>query len=138
MQADTDSAGPSGRLRRALLSQDGDDWIVAKGLDLPTLRDTRVTIEAGFRTDLGSVPRILWPVIGPHELSVEACLLHDVLCKLRGGTSGDGTHARLFGETWTSREAHRQFLADMLAYDVPTWRALIAYTFVRIFGPRWS
>lgn len=115
--------------KRAQLYRDRGVWVIAEEIGFPTLREVAVVVPRGFRTDLGSVPRWLWPIIGPHELSAEACILHDFLCKHRG---------RVAENRWTSRETHRQFLADMLARDVPTWRALLAFSFVRTFGPRWK
>jgi hypothetical protein len=47
--------------------------------------DTAITVPAGFRFDLSSVPRVFWSLIAPFELSIVAPLLHDFLYRY-GGT----------------------------------------------------
>jgi hypothetical protein len=76
-------------------------------------------IPKGFRSDLASIPRCLWWLIAPFELSIQAPLLHDYLYK-RG---------RL-----RRRVVDRVFLGLMESEGVPRWRRNAAYLAVRLFG----
>lgn len=85
-------------------------------------------IPAGFHTDLASIPRILWRLIAPYELSIEAALVHDWLYR-HGGRHLHGTVDRL--------AADGIFREIMIAQGVPAWRCAVAYRGVRLFGG-WS
>ena len=52
--------------------------------------DWEVTVPAGFRFDLASIPRLLWPVVGPFELSIDAPLFHDACYQYGGFCRGAG------------------------------------------------
>jgi hypothetical protein len=44
-----------------------------------------VTIPKGTKTDLASVPRVLWPLVPPHDPQFAAAfVLHDHLCQWQG------------------------------------------------------
>src|SRR5262245_36601581 len=45
---------------------------------------TAITVPAGFRFDLSTVPRAFWFLIAPFELSIVAPLLHDFLYESGG------------------------------------------------------
>lgn len=76
-------------------------------------------IPAGFRYDLSSIPRLLWPLIGPHELSVVAPLIHDWLYRT---------------QTVTRRNADRVFRLTMRDQGVGPCRRKAAWLAVRVFG----
>ena len=44
----------------------------------------QVTVPAGYKFDLASVPRLFWFLIAPFELSIAAPLIHDYLYDHRG------------------------------------------------------
>lgn len=46
------------------------------------LLNRRITIEAGFRTDLASIPRICWNVLPPFGAYSAAAVVHDGLYQL--------------------------------------------------------
>lgn len=81
-----------------------------------------VRIHQGFRFDLASIPRPLWPLIAPFELSIEAPLLHDYLYFHRG-----------LGQ-FTRGQADRMFLKVMKDEGIWAWRRWPAYVAVRLFG----
>ena len=92
---------------------------------------TAITVPAGFRFDLSSVPRLLWWLIAPFELSIVAPLLHDFLYE-SGGRPPDVSVDP--PRTYTRAEVDRMFLEIMEAEDVAWWRRGLAYAAVRIFG----
>jgi hypothetical protein len=91
-------------------------------------RNRTIIIPAGFRFDLASIPRQLWWAIGPHELSVEAALVHDWLYA-HGGAPPDGP-------VYTRSEADALFSDMMALYGVARLRRMAAYRAVRLFGAR--
>lgn len=93
----------------------------------------RFRVRAPFDFDLASVPRVVWPVIGPHELGIISPLLHDWLYRCGGVAPPD------FGwltpdRTYTRGEADRLFLSTMKREGVPWLRRNVAYAAVRAFG----
>ena len=93
--------------------------------------DTRITVPAGFRFDLSSVPRALWWLIAPFEPSIAAPLLHDFLY-LHGGRPPAGSLAP--PRAYTRADADRVFREVMKAEGVPVWRRVLGYAAVRLFG----
>jgi hypothetical protein len=92
---------------------------------------TVITVPAGFRFDLSSVPRALWSVIAPFELSIVAPLLHDFLYE-SGGRPPDVSIDP--PRSYTRAEVDRMFLEIMEKEDVARWRRRLAYSAVRAFG----
>lgn len=89
------------------------------------------SVAQGFLFDLASIPRRLWSVIAPFELSIAAPLLHDVLYRYQGEPpAGSLTPPRRY----TRAEADRLFLEVMQAEGVAWWRRTAAYLAVRAFG----
>lgn len=80
-----------------------------------------LTVPVGFETDLASVPRFFWRVIAPHELSLEAAIVHDWIYR-----NPNVPHTRL--------EADRVLWSLMTQRKVSLWRRLLAYWAVRLFG----
>ena len=96
-----------------------------------------LTVWAGFRFDLASVPRFLWSKVGPHELSIEAALLHDALYSY-GGLLPPGC-VQPVQIIFSRAEADKLFLRMMRAYSVGAVRRNAAYLAVRVFGgPHWK
>lgn len=98
-----------------------------------TYRDggTAITVPAGFRFDLSSVPRPLWSVIAPFELSIVAPLLHDYLYE-HGGRPPAGSVVP--PRAYTRAEVDTMFREIMEAEDVSVWRRTLAYAAARVFG----
>ncbi len=93
--------------------------------------DHRITVPAGFQFDLSSVPRSLWWLISPFELSIVAPLLHDFLYAY-GGDPPPGSIEP--PRTYTRREADELFRRIMEQEGVAPWRRRLAYAAVRVFG----
>ena len=99
-------------------------------------RTAKIIIPKGFKCDLASVPRILWPIIAPFELSEAAPLVHDYLYR----------NAGLEVQTWSFPEyqdgkryypkkyADSLFRTIMLREKVPVWKATVAYYAVKWFA----
>lgn len=92
---------------------------------------TLITVPAGFRFDLSSVPRALWWLIAPFELSIAAPLLHDFLY-LHGSLPPAGSVDP--PRTYTRADADRVFIEIMRAEGVPAWRRFLGYAAVRVLG----
>jgi len=115
-------------------------WIGGKNFRLDRnyrYHDTRnarvITVSAGFVFDLSSVPRLLWFLIAPFELSVVAPLLHDLLYRY-GGDVPDRAAAVEPRHRYTRAATDRLFLAAMAQERVAPWRRHSAYVAVRVFG----
>lgn len=99
-------------------------------LQLPGLE---LFVPAGFESDLASVPRALWPLLAPWELSTVAPVVHDYLYSTGG--------VLVFGFLSPVRAFDRAgvdglFLELMLREGVPPVRAQLAHAAVRLFGWR--
>lgn len=84
-------------------------------------RGRKIVIPDGFSFDLASVPRALWSLIAPFELSILAPLVHDFL--YRGND-----------ERYSRAEADDLFRALMEREGVPWWRRWAAYAAVVRYG----
>jgi hypothetical protein len=103
------------------LVRDG-EWESEHAVVVPDVdRGRELRIPAGFRYDLASIPRWLWPIIAPHELSLIAPLAHDWLY-------------RNHDARYTRPEADNLFRDLMRRERVPKWRRASAYAAVRAFG----
>lgn len=92
---------------------------------------TRLTVPAGYRFDLASVPRLLWWLIAPFELSLAAPLVHDFLYRTAGVPPPRTVEPH---RTFTRAEADRIFCAIMARQGVAGWRLAAAYLAVRVAG----
>lgn len=102
--------------------EDGCNWRLLHDLVYLTHDGDRITVPAGFETDLASVPQLLWSIIGPPAGRwAPAGCVHDLL--YRTGLVPRSVADRIF------REA-----CDDLGVDgVTRWSAWVA---LRLFG--WS
>lgn len=80
-----------------------------------------IEVAAGFRFDLASIPRPLWSLIAPFELSIAAPLVHDWIYR--------GNDRR-----YTRAQADRIFRELMKREGISWWRREPAYAAVRAFG----
>ena len=105
----------------------------------------RITVPAGFQCDLGSVPRILWPLIGPQDLGLPAVVIHD-WGYYWSGALPIGSHERQVDTGWAPvrapwprREWEHLFGRIMRDDGVPRWRRRAAFRAVYLFGGwRWE
>jgi hypothetical protein len=94
----------------------------------------RLRVPRGFLFDLASVPRPLWAIIAPHELSVRAALVHDHLYRNAGLIIPGDAHPGEIIRRFTRFDADILFLRMMREDGVPLWRRSLAFLAVRIGG----
>lgn len=85
-----------------------------------------IRIPAGFICDLASVPRAVWAVLSPADLSESAALVHDWIYRHAGTLPG--------GLSYTRAESDRLFFRIMGEEGVSSWKRRAAYVAVRLFG----
>jgi hypothetical protein len=133
-------------LERALSYQNDDidvESLEAVGVKCPA---NKVTCKKGFKTDLASVPRLLWMLIAPWDVA-RAAIIHDLLYKrIRQYRAKEGLlDAHPTADTVVSnyksakKAADKVFLYAMkdASPSVPKWKIYSAYYAVVLFG-RWS
>ena len=88
----------------------------------PGITDS-VRIEIGFKTDGASIPRWVWPIVGPPIRSnhFRAAVVHDWLCE-----NAQSYDERLMGDA--------KFFALLRKYGVPRWKRSVMYLAVRLAG----
>ena len=105
-----------------------------------------ITCEKGMKTDLASVPRIIWNLISPWDVA-RAATIHDHLyATLRRYFSDNVDENKnvkdkaLNKKIWSKARAlsDKVFLLGMHSSDpkVPSWKIYSAHSAVRLFG-RW-
>ena len=109
-----------------------DIWIAAESY---TDTEYGITIQANYRTNLASIPRCLWSIIAPFELSEAAPLVHDYLYDHAGIPVGISGGNRIVKK----READRIFRRIMRREGVPAWKRFAGYWAVKLFaGTVWK
>lgn len=104
-------------------------WVLIKEYTVhECILERTIRIPADFEFDLASIPRFLWRVIAPFELSLIAPLTHDWIYH-KAGSLPEGVYTRA--------EADRIFLHLMKHEGVSRLRRTAAYLAVRTFGGRW-
>ena len=93
--------------------------------------ETTITVPKGFEFDLSSIPRALWWLLAPFELSVVAPLLHDFLYH-HGGKPPAG--AVVPHRIYNRAEVDAMFRGIMRKEGVARWRQALGYLAVRAFG----
>ena len=95
----------------------------------------RFKIPAGFKFDLASVPKPLWWIVAPFELSVSAPLIHDFAYVNNGhGPGGSITDDEGRDLILTRSETDVMFRDIMSREGVSWWRRTAAFIAVSIFG----
>ena len=105
----------------------------------------RITCKKGMKTDLASVPRIVWNILAPWDVA-RAAVIHDhlyatlrnyynkVVCNMHHGSKSE------YKSIWEKARAlsDKVFLLGMDASEpsISGWKKKSAYYSVRIFG-RW-
>lgn len=109
-------------------------------------KKSKIILDECFSFDLSSIPRLLWIIVGIHELSVEAPLIHDFMYMSRGGKrkyfNNKPILRRIKGTSYSRKEADDLFLKMMEKADANPFRRFLGYIGVRIFGvifwrPEW-
>ena len=100
-----------------LIPGDKEMWIVIesffyRGLEIPK----------GYRTDLASIPRILWNIFPPFGEYTTPAVIHDYMYD----------HPEL--HNYTKKEADKIFLKNCIIYGTEKWKAKSFYYAVRLFG----
>lgn len=85
-----------------------------------------ITVQAGYRTDFASIPRMFWRILNPVGRYSHAAVVHDWLCDRRGKTGID------------SKTTHAIFAEAMQVLRVPAWKRVAMYQSVKWFGPRFA
>lgn len=80
---------------------------------------TKVIVKAGFITDFASVPSQMWWLLPPWGKYGKAAIIHDYLYQNHLFTRGIADHI---------------FFEAMGVLKVPTWKRLLMFWAVRIFG----
>lgn len=88
-------------------------------------------VKKGYEFDLASVPRPIWPVIAPFELSILAPLFHDLVYEFRGVLPAELVSPF---RTFSRQEADDLFLRLMILEEVSRWKRAMAYAAVRSAG----
>jgi hypothetical protein len=102
------------------------------------IRGYALVVPEGFRSDLASIPRYLWPIIAPFELSEQAPLVHDWLYGHRGQIADRSTGIDRI-VTFTRWQTDGTFRDIMKLEGVADWRRFAGYAGVRVGGHwRWS
>ena len=114
-------------------------WEVIHDYTYPVGMGVVLRIPAGFRFDLASIPKILWNVIAPFELSVVAPLIHDAMYNFGGKFPDEYIAHAAKQKIFTRKEADIIFYNLMIEEQVGGLKSRIAYNAVRIFGrPHWN
>ncbi len=91
-----------------------------------------IIIPEGFRCDHASIPRFLWSIICPQDLSDEAPVLHDFLyCRAGLSTFLISTHQSVYIKR---KQADKYFRDMMTIRRVEDWKRIAAYRAVRFFA----
>lgn len=126
-------------LERALSYQNDDidaESLKAVKVQCPA---NRITCKKGFKTDLASVPRLLWNLIAPWDVA-RAAIIHDLLYKrIRQYRAAAGNAENKTVISKAKKAADKVFLYGMkdASPSVPKWKIYSAYYAVVLFG-RWS
>lgn len=118
------------KIARPAITRDGGAWVLVapfKYADGPRT----ISIPRGFRFDLASIPRPLWALIAPFELSIAAPLVHDVLYRFKGMLPAGQVEPF---HRYTRAEADALFHDIMHREGVSWWRRRAAYAAVRSWG----
>ncbi len=90
-----------------------------------------ITVPQGFQFDLASVPRFIWGLVSPFDLSIVAPLVHDFLYLHKGNPPAGAVDPP---RTYTRKASDVLFKRIMKQEGVWWWRWRLAYAAVRLFG----
>ncbi len=131
-------AAAAGRLGSDLpdpaVTYDGRDWILAGDCRYVALDGFAITARSGFRSDLASIPRLLWALIASFELSLVAPIMHDLIYRSGGRVALPQGLVEPPDRTFLRKEADDLFLELMTRAKISYWKRNVAYLAVRAFG----
>ena len=116
----------------------GEKYVVLEDYFEP---EARVLIPKGFKCDHASIPRPLWALICPQDLSDEAPVTHDYLYAHAGTTTPFylGEDHLSGAKVFSKSEADRIFKAIMIRENVQPWKRRAAFFCVKYFaGFAWN
>ena len=98
--------------------------------------EARIVIPKGFKCDHASIPRFLWGIICPQDLSDEAPVTHDYLYAHAGTTTPYylGENHSSGAKVFSKEEADKIFDRIMRREKVQTWKRRAAYIAVNYLG----
>jgi hypothetical protein len=119
----------------SLIYNDDDTWTLEGDFSIAS-RGYQLTVPAGFRFDLASIPRALWSLEAPFELSIAAPVVHDWGYRHGGAIPvGSPSSSGTYPTQVFSRANVDAFFLDIMAQrGVSWWRRQVAYRAVRLFG----
>ena len=88
----------------------------------------------GYKFDLASIPRPLWSIIAPFELSTLAPLFHDLIYEFKGNMPSDDYISPFPFRRFVQKDADDLFFRLMVAEGVSRWKRNAAYVAVRSAG----
>lgn len=101
------------------------EWLLFKPLQYWTMvngKQELIEVEAGFRTDLASIPKLFRSLIPQNGRHRKPAVVHDYLYR-RAGFHG-----------WDRKTCDKIFLEGMIVEGVPRWRRQVMYRAVRAGG----
>lgn len=130
----------SANLRRALelpdpaVTYNNAEWVLLDDCRCAALDGFIVTAKRGFKTDLASIPRLLWGFIASFELSLVAPIVHDLIYGSAGTVTLPDGEVTPADKRFDRKEADDLFLELMTRSKVAYWKRNVAYLAVRAFG----
>lgn len=130
----------SANLRRALelpdpaVTYNNAEWVLLDDCRCAALDGCIVTAKRGFKTDLASIPRLLWGFIASFELSLVAPIVHDLIYGSAGTVTLPDGEVTPADKRFDRKEADDLFLELMTRSKVAYWKRNVAYLAVRAFG----
>ena len=125
------------RLLPAVVSWDqlNQEWRLASDYEIKS-KNIQIRIPKGFTFDLASIPRLLWPIIGPMELSVVAPLAHDYIY-FHGGKIPEEQLLTSGQHKPISRKEADEIFFDLMEQEGVSWiRKTLAFYAVHFLGDR--
>ena len=125
---------PTGLPNPAIKYIGDDNWVIAEDCSYTTNGGFTITVKTGFKTDLASVPRILWAVVATFELSVAAPVFHDLIYRSAGEVALPDGQVAPADKTFNRQEADDLFLELMTLANIRAWKRKMAYYAVSSFA----
>ena len=110
------------------------EWVLLDDCRCAALDGFMVTAKRGFKTDLASIPRLLWGFIASFELSLVAPIVHDLIYGSAGTVALPDGEVTPADKRFDRKEADDLFLELMTRSKVAYWKRNVAYLAVRAFG----
>lgn len=121
---------PSGGMSLYLLPS-GKNFILAEDYTVMTSVGP-ITVPAGFKTDLASIPKIFWSIVSPLEKHFPAAVLHDYFYRIPESRIVPVINEK---EIYVTREAADNiFLEEMWDLRISWWKRWIMYRAVQLGG----